>query len=538
LKNINFIECTLRDGGYHNLWDFDKSLVNEYLQVCKSLELKNLELGFRFPKSEEWLGEYAYTSESTLESLSLDDDFNIGVMINASDFIDEEQLNTATINYTFPFEASNSRIDFIRIATHIKDLNKSLELGQRLLDKGYKIAINIMQAHNLNKKVINEFSQLSKDLELQSVYFADSLGCMVPGQINKLVTALKNSITFPIGIHAHNNMGLALANTVEAVNSGVEWIDMTMTGMGRGPGNTLTEDALFYFSNLETENKIELVKLLENFFYPLKEKHNWGSSPYYFLAGMNKVHPLYIQDVTKDRDFDVNDKISLIDSLGSVNLENAQISESYSPNFKEKYFNYFSLVNETDNLDSNKFKNENFLIIGAGQSVDRYKVEIEKFIETYKPTVLQLNNHITISEDKLDFRVSCHPHRLSSKLQNSKKIETIFIIPNLNKSVSIGHHNVLHYDIELVKDKFTANKNYCTLPNALALTYALAIASKNNSVKNIYLAGIDGYENSNKKNTELNATLQLYKSVHNLNTLSITPTSLNIESKSIFSFEI
>lgn len=538
MKNINFIECTLRDGGYHNLWDFDKSLVNEYLQVCKSLELKNLELGFRFPKSEEWLGEYAYTSESTLESLSLDDDFNIGVMINASDFIDEEQLNTATINYTFPFEASNSRIDFIRIATHIKDLNKSLELGQRLLDKGYKIAINIMQAHNLNKKVINEFSQLSKDLELQSVYFADSLGCMVPGQINKLVTALKNSITFPIGIHAHNNMGLALANTVEAVNSGVEWIDMTMTGMGRGPGNTLTEDALFYFSNLETENKIELVKLLENFFYPLKEKHNWGSSPYYFLAGMNKVHPLYIQDVTKDRDFDVNDKISLIDSLGSVNLENAQISESYSPNFKEKYFNYFSLVNETDNLDSNKFKNENFLIIGAGQSVDRYKVEIEKFIETYKPTVLQLNNHITISEDKLDFRVSCHPHRLSSKLQNSKKIETIFIIPNLNKSVSIGHHNVLHYDIELVKDKFTANKNYCTLPNALALTYALAIASKNNSVKNIYLAGIDGYENSNKKNTELNATLQLYKSVHNLNTLSITPTSLNIESKSIFSFEI
>ena len=538
MKNINFIECTLRDGGYHNLWDFDKSLVNEYLQVCKSLELKNLELGFRFPKSEEWLGEFAYTSESTLESLSLDDEFNIGVMINASDFIDEEQLNTATVNYTFPFEASNSRIDFIRIATHIKDLNKSLELGQRLLDKGYKIAINIMQAHNLNKKVINEFSQLSKDLELQSVYFADSLGCMVPGQINKLVTTLKNSTTFPIGIHAHNNMGLALANTVEAVNSGVEWIDMTMTGMGRGPGNTLTEDALFYFSNLETENKIELVKLLENYFYPLKEKHNWGSSPYYFLAGMNKVHPLYIQDITKDRDFDVNDKISLIDSLGSVNLENAQISESYSPNFKEKYFNYFSLINETDNLDSNKFKNENFLIIGAGKSVDRYKVEIEKFIETYKPTVLQLNNHITISEDMLDFRVSCHPHRLSSKIQNSKKLETIFIIPNLNKSVSISHHNVLHYDIELVKDTFTANKNYCTLPNALALTYALAIASKNNSVKNIYLAGIDGFENSNKKNTELNTTLQLYKSVHNLNTLSITPTSLNIESQSIFSFEI
>ena len=265
MKNINFIECTLRDGGYHNLWDFDKSLVNEYLQVCKSLEIENLELGFRFPKSEEWLGEFAFTSESTLESLSLDDEFNIGVMVNASDFIDEEQLDAATINNTFPLEASNSKIDFIRIATHIKDLNKSLELGQRLLDKGYKLAINIMQAHNLNKKIINEFSQLSKNLELQSVYFADSLGCMVPGQINKLVTILKQSTTLPIGIHAHNNMGLALANTVEAVNSGVEWIDMTMTGMGRGPGNTLTEDALFYFSNLKLKIKLNLLNCLKNF---------------------------------------------------------------------------------------------------------------------------------------------------------------------------------------------------------------------------------------------------------------------------------
>ena len=253
---------------------------------------------------------------------------------------------------------------------------------------------------------------------------------------------------------------------------------------------------------------------------------------------MNKVHPLYIQDITKDSDFDVNDKISLIDSLGSVNVENTQISDSYNSDFKEKYFNYYSLVNEVDNLDSNKFRNENFLIIGAGKSVDRYKVEIEKFVEAYNPTVLQLNNHTTISENMIDFRVSCHPHRLSSKFEDTKKIETIFIIPNLNKSVSINHRSILHYDIKIVNDKFTTNKTYCTIPNALAFTYALAIASKNNSIKNIYLAGIDGYENSNKKNTELNTTLQLYKSVQNSNTLSITPTFLNIESKSIFSFKI
>ena len=59
MKNLNFIECTLRDGGYHNSWDFDRALVEDYLNVCKSLEIKNIELGFRFPNSNDWLGEFA-----------------------------------------------------------------------------------------------------------------------------------------------------------------------------------------------------------------------------------------------------------------------------------------------------------------------------------------------------------------------------------------------------------------------------------------------------------------------------------------------
>ena len=334
MKSINFIECTLRDGGYHNSWDFDRSLVEEYLSVCKNLEIKNIELGFRFPNSKEWLGEFAYTREATLESLSLGEDFNIGVMVNVSDFVQNNLLDLEIINNSFPLNSSSSRLNFVRIATHIQDLNHSIELAHNLINKGFKLAINIMQSHNLDEKIIEKFSSDTKGLELYSLYFADSLGCMIPSQINKLVSSLKKSTKFPIGIHAHNNMGLALANTVEAVDAGVEWVDMTMTGMGRGPGNTLTEDAIFYFSKLKTEKKVELITLLENYFYPLKNKHKWGSSPYYFLAGVNKVHPSYIQDLTKDLDFDVNDKVSLIDSLGSLDLENSQNSESYNPDFK------------------------------------------------------------------------------------------------------------------------------------------------------------------------------------------------------------
>ena len=76
------------------------------------------------------------------------------------------------------------------------------------------------------------------------------------------------------------------------------------------------------------------------------------------------------------------------------------------------------------------------------------------------------------------------------------------------------------------------------MPNALAVTYAIAVASKNKKIKNIFLAGIDGYNNLNSKNNELSQTFQLIKTNTKCNILSITPTALDLDIKSLFSFEI
>ena len=106
----------------------------------------------------------------------------------------------------------------------------------------------------------------------------------------------------------------------------------------------------------------------------------------------------------------------------------------------------------------------------------------------------------------------------------------------MNKSIELDYPNILHYDIKLEKDKFLTKENYCILPNALALTYSLAIASKSSKAQNIYLVGFDGYDRLTNKNNELNSTFEIFKSFINCNILSLTPTNLNIETKSIYSF--
>ena len=103
------------------------------------------------------------------------------------------------------------------------------------------------------------------------IYFADSLGSATPESIEDIVNALKINWTGKLGIHAHDNRGLALSNTIKAMECGVEWVDSTITGIGRGPGNAKTEELIIernkeLFKDNNNLNLVPLTKIInENF---------------------------------------------------------------------------------------------------------------------------------------------------------------------------------------------------------------------------------------------------------------------------------
>ena len=75
-------------------------------------------------------------------------------------------------------------------------------------------------------------------MHIKILYFADSLGSLKPKDIRMIVSQIKKNWKGEIGIHTHDNLGKALDNTLEAIKLGVTWVDSTVTGMGRGPGNS------------------------------------------------------------------------------------------------------------------------------------------------------------------------------------------------------------------------------------------------------------------------------------------------------------
>ena len=107
--------------------------------------------------------------------------------------------------------------------------------------KGYLVGINLMQVSELSKNNILYVASKCKKIKPDIVYFADSLGKLRNNNVINIVNLFKESWKGPLGIHAHDNLEMALSNTITALNSGANWLDSTILGMGRGPGNAKTE---------------------------------------------------------------------------------------------------------------------------------------------------------------------------------------------------------------------------------------------------------------------------------------------------------
>ena len=284
--NIKILDCTLRDGGYYNCWDFPTNLINQYLEAMQAAGVDIVELGLRSLINKGFKGASAYTTDSFINSLVIPEKLSVGVMINASELVVDEPLENI-LNMLFPLKAAESPVDVVRIACHVHEFVNALPACNWLKERGYVVGFNLMQIAERTQQEVEALSLEASKFPIDSLYFADSMGSMNPQQTSKIISWLRKYWQGPMGIHTHDNMGLALQNTLQAVNDGVTWLDATVTGMGRGPGNARTEELVIEVADLKSKNinMVPLMSVIRTFFQPLKNKCGWGSNPYYYLAG-------------------------------------------------------------------------------------------------------------------------------------------------------------------------------------------------------------------------------------------------------------
>jgi 4-hydroxy 2-oxovalerate aldolase len=199
---------------------------------------------------------------------------------------------------------SESVVDMIRIATYIHQIPAAIELIEDAHAKGYETTVNIMAiSKSFDDELDEVLAQLAKT-NVDVIYIADSFGSFYPEQIKKLTEKylkVAQESGKKVGIHAHNNLQLAYANTLEAMIYGTSFLDVTISGLGRGAGNCPLELLIGFLKNPKYK-LMPVLKFIEEFIVPLEKELDWGYSIPYMLTGQLNEHPRAAMKARDEKD--------------------------------------------------------------------------------------------------------------------------------------------------------------------------------------------------------------------------------------------
>ena len=397
-------------------------------------------------------------------------------MVNAFEIISHPKGLKEAVNILFK-DKKGSKLKFIRLACHYNEFDKTTIICNLLQKKGYLVGINLMQVSELSKNNILYVASKCKKIKPDIVYFADSLGKLRNNNVINIVNLFKESWKGPLGIHAHDNLEMALSNTITALNSGANWLDSTILGMGRGPGNAKTEFLVQELNSHFKKNVFEvlpLVELVNEYFTNLKNIYKWGTNSYYFMSGVNSIHPTYIQEM-------MSIQLGELEIIEAINHLKQKGGNKFDINFVRSEFQKPINLVKGDWMPEKKLKNKEVLLISSGPTVKEYQKEIEKYIIQKKPKVIALNTFVSINKKLVDFYLACNPLRIIADANLYSKIKSPLILPRSLLSNNLEKKflkiKLLNFGIGLKNNQYDFKKDSAIIPRLYNVAYALSIAT-------------------------------------------------------------
>ena len=315
---MKLLDCTLRDGGYYTNWSFDDSFVKELVKSLSNADVDIIEMGYKSPLKG---GRYRKCNDSFIRNIVGICPTELAFMIDAKDFINGG-VDTNLLNDIVK-SAYKSPFTYCRLAITPQQIKEALIMVNLLDELGYKVIVNVMRVSLLEDSEIREFCKKLSIKQVKALYFADSFGSLLPDRVKEIIEIFKETGK-DIGIHTHDNLGLAFANSLCAIDNGVEYVDGTLTGMGRGVGNVRMEQLLMYY-NYDYQYVTDFVS---NVMKPMKNKYGWGWNHNYMLTGIKEIHPTYCQRLQSlpISDFKVQKILNNIDKDDRISFNESYVN--------------------------------------------------------------------------------------------------------------------------------------------------------------------------------------------------------------------
>lgn len=560
---LSVLDCTLRDGGYYCDWDFDDDMVRRYLDGIVASGIRLVEMGFRSRSSRGFAGKYKFCPDALIADC-LPDGMRVAVMIDGKDFVQKgkEIAEDRLLDLFAP--KPESRVDIVRITATEAIVPGVAEIARVLRHLGYTVSVNLMQASVLTDAAIGAVAGALDDSPVDILYIADSFGGLTPSRTSRLFALHMKNFSRDLGFHGHDNLGLALANSIAAVDSGATLVDCSLLGMGRGAGNLRTEQLLLYLRFQLQRTDLDVAPLFEivsTDFAKLQDRYGWGASLPYMLSAVYDLHPTYAQKLLQGGRYSSMEVIRTLEALHRKGAGTGFRSEELALALQDRFAELASPCRVVDLPGyrsglpiGQAAPSRPVLLLASGPSIRRHAAAINDFIRRRNPIVIECNAHELIDAGPDHCCIFTNHQRLEQfgPIVSRTRGKVVLGMPVIERAIMgyLDGKAVHAYPCTVRDGAFEANSEGCLIPYDVVTMAALALALQTNP-KTVFLCGVDGYSEAEPgedtlslaermmMNREMEAFFRLARSSQGLagtELISLTPTAFDIHTESIYAY--
>jgi 4-hydroxy 2-oxovalerate aldolase len=256
MSKILIHDCTLRDGNHAVGHQLNSNQIEAYAAAADKAGVPIVEVGHGngLGASSVQVGESAVSDRDMIET--------------ARKALTNSKLGVycipgfATINKDLQ-QAIEAGVDVVRVGSHCTEADTTQRHIGYVLEKGRVAYGNLMMTHMVSKDVLVEECLKIQSYGAHGVVLMDSAGAYMPIDVTEKITALVSALKIPVGFHAHNNLAMAVANSVAAVKAGARITDGSARGFGAGSGNAQIEVLAAVLEKMGYDTGIDLYSVLE-----------------------------------------------------------------------------------------------------------------------------------------------------------------------------------------------------------------------------------------------------------------------------------
>lgn len=287
MKKINILETTLRDGSYAIDFQFtasDTAIIAAELERA-GFNLIEIGHGVGLHASESGKGVAVETDETYLRA--------------AAEVLTKAKFGMFCIPGIARLEdidmAAEYGMGFIRVGTNVTEMERSEEYIARAKKHDMYVSANFMKSYTMEPAKFAEKAKLTQKFGSDILCIVDSAGGMLTSDLVSYFHAVQDVCDIPLAFHGHNNLGLAVAHTLHAIELGAVVVDSSLQGMGRSAGNAPTEILVVALIRTGIDLGIDPITVMdigEKYIRPLIRRRGLGSLD--IIAGYSQFHSSYM----------------------------------------------------------------------------------------------------------------------------------------------------------------------------------------------------------------------------------------------------